>query len=97
MNSIESKQNCRESIENICKAGMNEMDLPYCRRNEGLSKIFRKVHIIVSANKISNFHYIGAVCSTQIVSFGHRRGSYKAEDFRAWRSLIEACQNTGIF
>ena len=35
--------------------------------------------------------------STQIISFEHRRGSYKAEDCRAWlRRLIVVCHNRGI-
>lgn len=106
MNHEDNKVKRREYVEKILQSRANGRSLVwidesnfnlYCRRKEGRSKIGHRAHVIVPASKGTNLHCIGAMSSTQIISFEHRRGSYKAEDCKAWfRRLIQTCNNNGI-
>ena len=65
----------------------------YCRRKKGRSEIGHRAHIIVPTSKGNNLHCIGAMSSTQIISFEHRRGScMEAEDCDAYNRFTTVLQ-----
>nr|XP_022911119.1 uncharacterized protein LOC111422125 [Onthophagus taurus] len=106
INTYENKVKRREYVEKLLESRGNGRDLIwidecnfnlYCRRNEGRSKIGHRAHVVVPASKGNNLHCIGAMCSTQIVSFEHKRGSYKGAECKVWfRGLIATCRNLGF-
>ncbi|XP_022902532.1 uncharacterized protein [Onthophagus taurus] len=106
MNNEENKVKRKEYVNQILQSRANGRTLIwidetnfnlYCRRKEGRSKIGHKAHVILPACKGSNLHCIGAMSAMRIISFEHRRGSYKAHDCKQWlRRLIATCTADGI-
>lgn len=106
MNSEENRRKRREYVELLLQSRANGRTIIwidetnfnlYCRRKEGRSKIGHRAKIIIPTCKGSNLHCIGAMSSTRILSFEHRRGSYKSAECKVWlRQLIELCANEGI-
>lgn len=106
MNSSENKRKRKEYVEKVLQCRSNNRTLIwidetnfnlYCRRKEGRSKIGQRASIINPTCKGSNLQCIGAISSSKIIAFEHRRGSFKAVDFKLWfRQLINTCINEGI-